>query len=267
MENNEGIKIKSLIEFPPPPKKFDLLNPFVDKNEYNTEEKLFLELNDEKCNIFNSIDTLLKNPNLNINTIENEAIKNNVNKLNSENEIAQIENSTMEKDFLNLKRIIENSTLESTIKKFFVKLSYQEYLLQDDLYLKKIIKDCRINILDDINFESINSIEKRSIMDYIRKLKNIKLKYIKEENIDINKEILLNIIYPENRKWDSYETFRYGDDIYDLIMRIYEKHFDFDKIKIYDKANVPIEVDEVKDKYLGIILKNIPEIYVRNVKL
>ena len=267
MEKKQEIKIKSLIEFPLPPKKFDLLNPFKDENEYNAEEKLFLELNKEKCDLFNSINTLLNDPNLNLNTIQSETIKNTVNKLNSENEIAQIENSTMEKDFLNLKRIIENSTLESTIKKFFVKLSYQEYLLQDDLYLKKIIKDCRINILDDINFESINSIEKRSIMDYIRKLKNIKLKYIKEENIDINKEILLNIIYPENRKWDSYETFRYGDDIYDLIMRIYEKHFDFDKIKIYDKANVPIEVDEVKDKYLGIILKNIPEIYVRNVKL
>ena len=104
-------------------------------------------------------------------------------------------------------------------------------------------------------------------MDYIRKLKNIKLKYIKEENIDINKEILLNIIYPENRKWDSYETFRYGDDINDLIMRIYENHPTFNKIQIYNKENVPIEVDEVKDKYLGIILKNIPEIYVKNVKL
>ena len=267
MEKKQEIKIKSLIEFPLPPKKFDLLNPFKDENEYNAEEKLFLELNKEKCDLFNSINTLLNDPNLNLNTIQSETIKNTVNKLNSENEIAQIENPSMEKDFLKLKRIIENSNLESKVKKFFLKLTYKEYLNQDDLYLKKLIKDCRINILDDIDFNSITSIEQRLIMDYIRKLKNIKLKYIKEENIDINKEILLNIIYPENRKWDSYETFRYGDDIYDLIMRIYEKHFDFDKIKIYDKANVPIEVDEVKDKYLGIILKNIPEIYVRNVKL
>ena len=267
MEKKQEIKIKSLIEFSLPPKKFDLLNPFKDENEYNAEEKLFLELNKEKCDLFNSINTLFNDPNLNLNTIQSETIKNTVNKLNSENEIAQIENSSMEKDFLKLKRIIENSNLESKVKKFFLKLTYKEYLNQDDLYLKKLIKDCRINILDDIDFNSITSIEQRLIMDYIRKLKNIKLKYIKEENIDINKEILLNIIYPENRKWDSYETFRYGDDIYDLIMRIYEKHFDFDKIKIYDKANVPIEVDEVKDKYLGIILKNIPEIYVRNVKL
>ena len=267
MEKKQEIKIKSLIEFPIPPKKFDLLNPFNDENEYNAEEKLFLELNHEKSDVFNSVNTLLNNPNINLNFTQSETIKNSVDKLNSENEIAQIENSTMEKDFIKLKRSIENSTLESKIKKFFVNLTYKEYLNQDDLYLKKIIKDCRINILDDIEFNSINSIEKRLIMDYIRKLKNIKLKYIKEENIDINKEILLNIIYPENRKWDSYETFRYGDDINDLIMRIYEKHPTFDKINIYDKNNVPIEVDEVKDKYLGIILKNIPEIYVKNVKL
>jgi hypothetical protein len=50
-------------------------------------------------------------------------------------------------------------------------------------------------------------------------------------------------------------------------MRIYENHPTFNKIQIYNKENVPIEVDEVKDKYLGIILKNIPEIYVKNVKL
>ena len=119
MEKKQEIKIKSLIEFPLPPKKFDLLNPFKDENEYNAEEKLFLELNKEKCDLFNSINTLLNDPNLNLNTIQSETIKNTVNKLNSENEIAQIENSSMEKDFLKLKRIIENSNLESKVKKFF----------------------------------------------------------------------------------------------------------------------------------------------------
>ena len=171
----------------------------------------------------------------------------------------------MEKDFLKLKRIIENSNLESKVKKFFLKLTYKEYLNQDDLYLKKLIKDCRINILDDIDFNSITSIEQRLIMDYIRKLKNIKLKYIKEENIDINKEILLNIIYPENRKWDSYETFRYGDDIYDLIMRIYENHPDFNNIQISNKEGQIYNIDENNDKYLGLLLNNITEIYVKNI--
>ena len=80
----------------------------------------------------------------------------------------------MKKDFESLKKIVENSTIESNAKKFFLNLSYEDYLKQDKLYLKKLINNCLSEILDEIKYESINSIEKRLIMDHTRKLKNIK---------------------------------------------------------------------------------------------
>ena len=171
----------------------------------------------------------------------------------------------MKKDFESLKKIVENSTIESNAKKFFLNLSYEDYLKQDKLYLKKLINNCLSEILDEIKYESINSIEKRLIIDHTRKLKNIKKKYIKEENININKQIKVVLIYPENRKWDSYEEFRYGDDIYDLIMKIYENHPNFNNIQISNKEGQIYNIDENKDKYLGLLLNNITEIYVKNI--
>ena len=257
--------INSLISFPPSPKNFDPFNAdeIQEENEYSTEEKLYIELCNEKTSIFKLFHDLLNNSNIDINNNEN--IKKDINLLNSENEIAQIENSYMKKDFESLKKIVENSTIESNAKKFFLNLSYEDYLKQDKLYLKKLINNCLSEILDEIKYESINSIEKRLIMDYTRKLKNIKKKYIKEENININKQIKVVLIYPENRKWDSYEEFRYGDDIYDLIMRIYENHPDFNNIQISNKEGQIYNIDENNDKYLGLLLNNITEIYVKNI--
>ena len=265
MKEKNDIMINSLISFPPSPKKFDRFNAYEiqEENEYSTEEKLYIELCNEKTSIFKSFHDLLNNSNFDI--YNNENIKKDINLLNSENEIAQIENSYMKKDFESLKKIVENSTIESNAKKFFLNLSYEDYLKQDKLYLKKLINNCLSEILDEIKYESINSIEKRLIIDHTRKLKNIKKKYIKEENININKQIKVVLIYPENRKWDSYEEFRYGDDIYDLIMRIYENHPNFNNIQISNKEGQIYNIDENKDKYLGLLLNNITEIYVKNI--
>ena len=73
MKEKNDIMINSLISFSPSPKKFDSFNAYEiqEENEYSTEEKLYIELCNEKTSIFKSFHDLLNNSNFDIYNNEN----------------------------------------------------------------------------------------------------------------------------------------------------------------------------------------------------
>ena len=104
-----------------------------------------------------------------------------------------------------------------------------------------------INKFNDSGFENFNN--------------NINNVY----EVDKNSLVQIQFIYPHNTGLNKIQTFKYGDDPNNMIMRVYEDNPNIENPVLSYRNGEEIKIDPKVDEYLGKLFENHPkEVIVKN---
>ena len=196
----------------------------------------------------------------------------------------------MVKDLNYIKNDIIETALDDDSKDYVLNLVLDKYVNEDEQKIKNLFSECKYDLLERLNYKTVTTKEKSDLIEYVRNRKEEKSKKKENDNINLNinkfndsgfenfnnninnvyevdKNSLIQIqfIYPHNTGLNKIQTFKYGDDPNDMIMRVYQDNPNFENPVLSYRNGEEIKIDPKVDEYLGKLFENHPkEVIVKN---
>ena len=257
----------------------------------NDNEASLNQLINEKNNLYSQLNSLN-------NIVINDSDYFQINKLNNEikdytsnnNYLIKIHEKSIVEDLNYIKNNIIETALDDDSKDYVINLELDKYVNEDDQKIKNLFSECKYDLLERLNYKTVTTKEKSDLIEYVRNRKEEKSKKKENDNINLNinkfndsgfenfnnninnvyevdKNSLIQIqfIYPHNTGLNKIQTFKYGDDPNDMIMRVYQDNPNFENPVLSYRNGEEIKIDPKVDKYLGRLFENHPkEVIVKN---
>ena len=176
----------------------------------NEKENILQQLKNEKNNLLNMIEN---NNSIKLNNdsdvIKINGLKNKIENYNNcEKYLIGIQQNTINDSLSFIKTVIADSELEPDSIEYILGLEINEYLKEEEeKNIKKIISDCKYDLLGHFQYKTINNEEKSNLKEFItNKINTLKIKKENEKRLDINGNLNNNKNYNEN------ENFNYNNN-------------------------------------------------------